>query len=144
MNNPQDLARELATIKTFDTQATFACCAYVYLWCLHIEPEDVEAIKIVDEAVRLGKIDDECTVNWARMGAWLTGREIEVIFDDKITSIKKIKERTPVWYSVNGKTGHWVGVENGKIAFNPKKYSTNVVNGKPMKARYIKIKGLIK
>lgn len=38
--------------------------------------------------------------------------------------------------------GHWVGIENEKIKFNPKKYSVNVEKGKPVEARILKIKGV--
>ena len=54
MKNPQKLAKELMKIKTIEIQSKNACCAYVFLWCLGIEPDDIEAIKLVDEAIVKG------------------------------------------------------------------------------------------
>ena len=67
----------------------------------------------------------------------LTGKKVTVIKKD-ITNIKDIKEKTPVLYSINGKDGHFVVVENGKIIFNPLEVSQNVNKGKPISARIIK------
>lgn len=146
MKCPQKLAQELSQIKTIEVQSHNACCAYVFLWCLGIEPDDVEAIKLVDEAIRKNYIEPDCTVWWGKWGAALTGREILITKNENIKTIKDIKERTPVWYSKDGKNGHWVGVQNGVIKFDPygSGRSENVKNGKPMKSRTIKIGGLIK
>lgn len=144
MKYPQDLAKELSNLE-LENISKNGCCAFVFLWCLGIEPkDDVEAIRLVNEALKKGYIMKDCTVIWSKWGSALTGRNIDVEFVD-IKDIKKIKERTPVLYSTNpdGKNGHWVGVENGKIAFNPIKDSINVKLGKPVTSRKIIIKGMV-
>lgn len=145
MKNPQKLAKELMKIKTIEIQSKNACCAYVFLWCLGIEPDDMEAIKLVDEAIIKGYIEPDCTVLWAKWGAALTGRNI-IIEKVTISTIKGIKERTPVWYTIDGKNGHWVGVQNGKIVFDPYGIglSENVRKGKPASMRRITVGGMVK
>jgi hypothetical protein len=59
----------------------------------------------------------------------------------QIKDIKKIKEKTIVKF-INGKNGHWVVAENGKVVFNSLQYSNCVENGRPTEARIIKIKGV--
>jgi hypothetical protein len=59
----------------------------------------------------------------------------------QIKDIKKIKEKTIVKFT-NGKNGHWVVVENGKVVFNSLQYSNCVEKGKATEARIIKIKGV--
>ena len=140
MKNPQTLAEELnkcfpnPKLKTISENA---CCAFVFLWCLGIEPEDIDAIKIISDAIDEKVIDSDCTVKWVEFGKWLTGRTLTVEFVD-VKTIKGIKDRTPVKYSYNGKS-HWVGVENGKIKFNSLKSSVCVANGKPVTMRKLKI-----
>lgn len=86
-------------------------------------------------------MDEDCTVYWAECIRQLTGREMESLEKVPITSIKKIKEKTIVKY-MNGKTGHWVGVQNGRIVFNSLASSVTVAKGKPAEMRVIKIKGV--
>lgn len=139
---PQSLALELAAMELKNIGEN-ACCAFVFLWCLGIEPDDpIECIRLVQEALKKGYIQKDCTVEWWKWGKALTGRGIEVE-KVKITTISNIKERTPVWYSINGVSGHWVGVEKGKIAYNPLKESTNVKNGRPRELRKITVKGMV-
>lgn len=139
---PQDLAIELSKME-LDNIGKNACCAFVFLWCLGIEPDNpLESIRLVDEAIKKNYIMKDCTVKWYDWGKALTGRTIDVE-KVKITTISNIKERTPVFYSINGVSGHWVGVENGKIAYNPIKDSINVKQGKPRELRKIIIKGLV-
>ena len=124
MKNPQTYCQTLQ--KTFspsrlDTIQRFGCCAFVLLWCLGIEGDDLHAIDLVSDMIDAKVIEDDCTVHWAEAVRYLTGREISVEFKD-IKDILRIKDRTPVRYDYKGK-GHWVGVERGKIAFNPLEYS---------------------
>ena len=140
---PQDLAIELSKME-LDNIGKNACCAFVFLWCLGIEPDNpLESIRLIDEAIKKNYIMKDCTVKWYDWGKALTGRTIDVE-KVKITTISNIKERTPVFYSINGVSGHWVGVENGKIAYNPIKDSINVKQGKPRELRKIIVKGMIK
>lgn len=144
MNHPQTYAKNLLEdISYVDTIAKNGCCAFVLLWCLGIEPDhDIEAVLIVARMIKAGAIDKNCKVKWPSAIKYLTGRgNVEITFEN-ITTLKGIKDRTPVRYDYNGKS-HWVGVENEKIAFNPLEYSTCVENGKPATMRKIKIKGVI-
>lgn len=133
MKNPQDAAENIYKN---------GCCAFVYLWCLGFEVDNSEALRMVQKAIEKGWIYPDCTVDWIKWGKALTGRNID-IEKVNITTIANIKERTPVLYSINGKTGHWVGVENGKIIFNPLSYSKNVKEGRPISMRKIKIVGVV-
>ena len=141
MKNPQTLAIELN--KDFPNPrmkaiGDWACCAFTLLWCLGIEPDDITAIQTVSDLMKDGALDNECTVYWADCIENLTGRKLKKLEKVPITSIKKIKGRTPVRYTFNGK-GHWVGVENGRIAFNSLKESDCVSKGKPTEMRVIYI-----
>ncbi|MCQ2052948.1 MAG: hypothetical protein MJZ03_03335 [archaeon] len=153
MKNPQKTAKELLKIKHLNSIAQNGCCAFVYIWCLGIEPDDeLNAIEILDDAIEQKKLGEDCLVYWSEFGSWLTGREINVEFVD-IKDIKKIKERTPVFYSTKKRNadgslpeGHWVGVENGKIRLDPMGIgnSQNVKYGNPLTMRRITIKGIKK
>lgn len=147
MKNPQTLAEELykhfpnADIKMI---ADFACCVFVAMWCLEIEPDDIDAILCVQRMRKNGIIRNDCVVYWKKIVPYLTGRELVDVEFKKINSIKNIKERTPVLMAKEGNAegeGHWVGVANGKIRFNPKVYSVNVEKGKPVEARILHITG---
>lgn len=128
MRHPQTLAK---------TIGENACCAFVLMWCLGIEPDDdVEAIRIIRDMMEKGVIDGECTVKWQAAGKFLSGRDIFVDFLS-ISDISGIKERTPVCFRY-GRNGHWVGVENGKVAFDPVEYSNCVSRGKPSEMRRIR------
>jgi len=82
-------------------------------------------------------LDDDCTVIWAKAVQKLTGRELKEVKFTAISDISKIKDRTPVFYKrfPSDKGGHWVGVENGKIAFNPLTFSICASEGKPYEIR---------
>jgi hypothetical protein len=140
MKNPQSLAIEIKdTIKPehLESIGRYGCCAFVLLWCLGIEPDDIEAIKTVNSMISAKVIEDDCTVKWADAVYYLTGRKITVEFKD-IKDLRGIRERTPVRYDYKGK-GHWVGVENGMIKFNPLIYSQCVDKGRPVTARIIRL-----
>lgn len=146
MNHPQTLAEEL--YKHFPTPKLksikdYACCAFTLLWWLGIDCDDTTAIMTVSDLIKSHALDEDCTVYWGECIRQLTGREMESLERPQITSIKKIKERTIVRF-MNGKNGHWVGVENGKVVFNSLAYSKCVAEGKPTEARIIKIKGGVK
>lgn len=140
MKNPQTLAEKLYS-KFHDPKLKsikdYACCAFTLMWCLGIEPDDVDAIMIVADLIDNKVLDSDCTVYWSPMTKYLTGRTCTVEYIDTNT-IKDIKERTPVKYAFNGKE-HWVGVENGKIKFNSLKESVCVNKGKPVTKRVLKI-----
>ena len=142
MKNPQTLAEEL--YKQFPTLKLksimqYACCAFTFLWCMGIEDDDAQAIITVGKMIDAGVIDADCTVYWDKMAKFISGRNCAV---DKveITSIAKIKDRTPVRYDYSGKS-HWVGVEKGKIVFNSLKSSNCVAKGKPTQARILHFSG---
>lgn len=151
MKNPQTLAETIyqqfpsAKLKSVKD---YACCAFTFMWCMEYEPEDIEAILTVGRMLDKGVIDPDCTVYWDKVSRYLTGRSCSVE-KVNITSISKIKERTPVYYErtykdssgATRKKGHWVGVENGKIKFNALKESLCVNNGKPVMARILHFSG---
>ena len=141
MKNPQTLCLKLQhklSPERLETIYKYGCCAFVLLWCLGIDPDDMQAIELVSDMIDAGVIEKDCTVHWADAVKILTGRTITVEFKD-IKDILKIKDRTPVRYDYKG-NGHWVGVERGMIAFNPLEYSQCVDKGRPVTARIIKLK----
>lgn len=142
MESPQTIAKDIMTIKHLDAIQKYGCCAFVFLWCLGIEPNDVKAIQLIDDAISQRIIDEECTVEWSKFGLWLTGRTILVDFVS-IKNILSIKERTPVKYTYKGNS-HWVGVEKGMIKFDPLGIGKSqcVLKGKPTEMRKLYIKGI--
>lgn len=140
MKNPQTLCKALQTKlspERLETIHKYGCCAFVLLWCLGIEPDDIQAIELVSDMIDAKVIEKDGTVHWIEAVKFLTGRNITVEFED-IKDILKIKDRTPVRYDYKDKE-HWVGVERGMIAFNPLDYSLCVDKGRPVTARIIKI-----
>ena len=142
MKNPQTVAEKLyqqfPTLKLKSIK-DYSCCALVLIWCCGLDLEDYEAIITVGKMMDKGVIAQDCSVYWSQACEYLTGRKLTVDFKD-ITSIKGIKERTPVRFDYHGKS-HWVGVEKGKIAFNSIEHSNCVENGKPVTARILKFSG---
>lgn len=145
MTHPQSMAIRL--YQQFPTERLkaikdYACCAFVLMWCLGIEPdEDGDAVITVARMIEKGAIEKDCTVKWAEAVRFLCGRNLKSVDFISTTKIWDIKGRTPVKYEYNG-NGHWVGVENGVIAFNPLEYSTCVEKGKPAQKRVIHIEGV--
>ncbi|MBQ1778235.1 MAG: hypothetical protein IIZ93_08795 [Acidaminococcaceae bacterium] len=145
MKHPQTLAEQI--YQQFPTMKLksikdYACCAFTLMWTLHVEPDDAEAILTVGRMMDKGAIDVDCTVYWDKAARFLTGKGAAVQFID-ITDpkeLKKIKDRTPVKFSYNGKS-HWVGVENGRVKFNALEKSLCVEKGKPVTMRIIKTDG---
>lgn len=143
MKNPQSTCEKLANIgeKQLKAIADYGCCAFTLLWCLGIEPEDdVKAITTIARLIDAEALDEECLVYWDKAVFCLTGRHCNVEFKS-INTIKDIKQRTPVRYDYKGKS-HWVGVEDGKIAFNSLNKSVCVEKGVPTQARILKIAGM--
>jgi hypothetical protein len=142
MKNPQTVAEKLyqqfPTLKLKSIK-DYSCCAFVLMWCCGIDVDDTEAIITVGKMMDKGVIGPDCCVFWNSASEFLTGRSLKVDFVD-ITSIKGIKERTPVRYDYKGKS-HWVGVEGGKIKFNSLADSNCVKNGKPVTARILHFSG---
>jgi len=139
MKHPQSFA--ITCNKAFSTPeikavAEYGCCAFVLMWSLGINVPDFIAVKKVQDMIRKKVIDQDCTVKWCSAVDHLTGRQLADVKFVDISSIKDIKERTPVMYKL-GKKCHWVGVENGKVAFNPLKFSQCVMLGKPAEKRVL-------
>lgn len=146
MKCPQTVAKEFELVfsnANLEMIAKYGCCAFVLLWVLGIEPDDIEAIKTVQRMREHKVIGLDCTVNWSKSIEYLTGRKLKSIEFKEIKSISNIEERTPVRYNFNG-ISHWVGVEKGKVAFNPLVRSITVERGLPTQARIIKIFGVEK
>lgn len=110
-----------------------------YIYCAGIDSDnEIEYIRIVDNAIKENILDKDCTVKDAEnFLKYITGRKSTVI-KKTITDIKDIKNCTPVKYKFGDLQGHWVVVENGKIVFNSLANSINVEKGKPIEARIIK------
>ena len=144
MKNPQTLASEL--YKHFPNEKLkmikdYACCSFCLIWWLGLDPSDADAIMLVSDLMDSKALDEECTVFWSNCIKQLTGRDLESLEKKQITTIKNIKEKTIVRFTI-GNTGHWVGVEKGKVVFNSLKSSRCVESGKPTECRIIKIKGI--
>ena len=142
MKNPQTLAEKLYQ-RFHDPKLKsirdYACCAFTLMWCLGIEPDDTEAIMTVADMIDKKVLAPDCTVYWSTATKYLTGRTCSVEYV-AISSLKGIKDRTPVKYTYNGKS-HWVGVEKGKIKFNSLENSVCVNKGKPVTMRVLTISG---
>lgn len=140
MKNPQSLAAAMTKFfraPDLKTVADKGCCAFVLMWCLGIDCNDIKAIKKVREMLKKNVIEPDCTVKWFSATDWLCpARPLDDVLFRDISSIKDIQERTPVMYQY-GKKCHWVGVEHGRIAFNPLSYSQCVALGKPVEKRVL-------
>lgn len=147
MNNPQELAKELNKVfpnEDLKVIADNACLAFVLMWCLGYDPDDINAIMYVQKMRRANVIKKNCAVLWYEAVPYIAERELESVEFVKISSLKGIRKRTPVLFAKPGNedgVGHWVGVENQKIKFNPLKYSQNVAMGSPVEMRVLKLKG---
>ena len=143
MRHPQTLAAELYShfpAGNLKSIKDFGCCAFVLMWCLGLELDDAEAVMKADSLISSGAIGKDCTVRWAQAVREISGREMESVDFTDISGISHIKKRCPVRYDCRGKA-HWVGVEDGKVAFNPLEYSACVERGKPATMRTIHLKG---
>ena len=139
MRYPQDMAESIASRCSMIGKN--ACLAFTYMWCVHLDCENGEAIKIVSDNMRRGNIEEDCTVKAEPFLQALTGKKY-LVEKKKIKSLDELKniERCAVLFSIDGIGGHWVGVERGMIAFNPLKQSNCVDKGRPVTARIIKLK----
>lgn len=146
MKNPQTVAENLAKVfpnPKLKAIGDFACCCFTLMWYLGIDQSDADAIITVGNLIDQKALDGECTVYWFPVVKALTGRELESVTEEKITSIKKIKGKAIVKY-MNGTQPHWVGVLNGKIVFNSRVYSKTIEQGKPVLIKVLKFKGVAK
>lgn len=137
MKFPQTTALEIAdNIKEIGKNACLAMC---YIYCAGIDPDnEIEYIRIVNNAIKAGIIAKDCTVTDAeRFLQHITGRKTTVV-KKSVFDYAHLKEPTPVRFKADGLAGHWVVVENGKIVFNSLANSINVAKGKPIEARIIK------
>ena len=137
MKFPQTTALEIAdNIKEIGKNACLAMC---YIYCAGIDPDnEIEYIRIVNNAIKAGIIAKDCTVKSAEQFLqWLTGRKTTVV-KKSVFDYAHLKEPTPVRFEADGYSGHWVVVKDGKIVFNSLVNSINVTKGKPAEARIIK------
>ena len=125
-------------IKNFNDNTCLFIC---YLYCMGLEPDTLaDWMDHYKTALQKKCIDEEGFVLDAeKLLLYLTGKKWSVT-KKEINTIKDIKERTPVFYSIDGKSGHFVVVEDGEIVFNPLEVSNNVKKGKPISARIIKLR----
>lgn len=135
MRYPQTTAQEIGA--NCENIGKYGCLAMCYTFCMGVETDETEYIRILSRAINNGYLDNECTVLDAeKYIEYISGRKVTVK-KQKITSIENIIERTPVAFEYNNNK-HWVVVENGKIVFNSLINSVCVTKGKPAEARIIK------
>jgi len=117
----------------------WGCLAMSYIYCMGIEDES-EILSLVSKAIDKNIIDGECTVlDASKLLEFVSGKKFKVE-KKTITSIKGIKDPTPVRFKTEDGCGHWVVVENGKIVFNSLLNSVQVTKGKPVEARVITLR----
>lgn len=139
MKHPQTLALKLnEKFPNVDlrTIGNYGCCILTLMWCLKIDLDDAEALMKVKDLIRSKAIKEDCTVMWFSAAEQLTGRKLKEVRFEPINSIKGIKERTPVLFT-KGSKGHWVGVEKGRVKFNPLEHSVCVEEGIPSEMRVL-------
>lgn len=143
MKNPQTVAKRIYEefkLPMFRPLADYSCCALALLWVLHVDEDDIGALKVISTMIERKVLRSDCTVLWYEAVEFLTGRKPKQVKFKKIKSLKGLKDRCEVLYEYteNGeKHGHWVGVENEKIAFSSIETSMSVKFGKPTEARII-------
>ena len=79
MKNPQTLCLKLQhklSTERLETIYKHGCCAFVLLWCLGIDPDDIQAIELVSDMIDAGVIEKDGTVQWVEAVKFLTGRAI--------------------------------------------------------------------
>lgn len=129
-------------IQTIIKEIGHNCClVHCYLYCMGIEPSTKEYFRItydaIDAGVEVAGVAKDCTVESARRFLrWLTGKEFTVT-KKIISSIKDIKDPTPVLYQAAGFIPHFVVVENGEIVYDGYEDSQSVEQGHPISARII-------
>lgn len=121
------------------TVGKYGCLAMCYLYCLGIECDDLQYVRYLYDAQKMGLLDGEFTVLDAdRYLSSFSGKDYKV--DKKVCiGIKNIIKPTPVRYDYDG-AYHWVVVENGEIVFNPLLNSICVNKGRPSTMRVISLK----
>ncbi|MBQ5998033.1 MAG: DUF261 family protein [Treponema sp.] len=116
------------------------CLFMCYIYCCGLLPDTLEGW--LDYYIRALKAkcigDDGFILDAEKLIFCLSGRKVSVT-KKEIKSLSEIKEMAPVLFSINGKDGHFVVVENGQIVFNPLEVSQNVNKGKPISARIIRM-----
>lgn len=123
MKGKQDIMKDIAG----------GCCLCMcYLWLA--KRNDGLLMRDVIECYNRGYIDGEAYV--------LKPEAIVKMVNGQKCSISKRydfpNEVCIAWYSIDGRTGHFVVVdENQRILFNPLGHSVNVEKGKPMSYRVV-------
>lgn len=140
---PQSVAELIAELPAENIRAIakYGCCAFSLLWALGFEiAESVRAIETLSHMIDAKAIGKDCTVYWTEAIRFVTGKTAYVEFltvsDEK--ELKNLKGRIIVRYEY-GNHSHWVGVENGKVAYNSLKESRCVSFGHPTAVRIIHI-----
>lgn len=120
----------------------YGCCAFCTLWALGYDAiSNDEAIKLLIRGIETGALEEDCTVNWKQFAKLITNENYDVEMLDLINQtkdeLKNYQGRIIVRFD-NGNNYHWVGYENGKLAFNSLNYSYCVEYGRPTKIRILK------
>lgn len=134
-NYPQTFAIDVA--ENIKAIGKWGCLAMGYLWCIGLDGDCSDYVRSVSNAMnysaKLPKdqqfIDSECTVlDAAKYLEYHSGKKFKVL-KKNISDLSEIKEPAMVRFTYNGAC-HWVGVENGMIAFNSLANSLCVTKGK--------------
>lgn len=114
------------------------CLFMCYVYCCGLIPDSIQDwLSYYITALNRGVIgEDGFVLDGAKLIQILSGRSVKVT-KRNISSLSDVKKKSPVLFSVNGKDGHFVVVENGEIIFNPLEVSYNVNKGKPISVRDI-------
>ena len=149
MKQPQKLALELNEIfpnSKMRAIGDYACCCLTLMWYLDLDMSDIDAIITVAGLINKKVnndicLDDECTVHWYPLVKALTGRDLESVSEQAITSIKGIKGKAIVKFK-NGNKYHWGGVKNGRVVYDSLGSSVTIAQGQPVLIKVLKIKGI--
>lgn len=140
MKYPQTYSEEIE--KKIVNIKKYGCCAFTTLWALDKDTlSNDEAIQLLIRGIDTGALEEDCTVNWKPFSKLITNENYDVEMIDLINQtkdeLKNYQGRIIVRFD-NGNNYHWVGYENGKLAFNSLKYSYCVEYGRPTKIRILK------
>ena len=126
----------------FISLAKSSCLGLCYSWITGRNRLRSEHMANVILGWRKSFIDDNCTVclpekylSLINGGQWKV--EIKNLPRKTLADLPDEKDYV-VFYSIDGKNGHFVVANKRGVVFNPLDYSNNVIKGKPINYRYIR------
>lgn len=136
LKNPQTLMEQLAN------NMCLLCC-YFYITAKHtgMECTDYTMMKACIDAWRNGKVNNECYVSdpESLIKFWCGEKPIVSHVSDlqQVVSYLKSGDMVVAKYSIDGKNGHFVVMQNNKIIFNSLEHSKNVDKGAVISLRLV-------